>query len=69
MTEIQKEEYRVPAIERNRKSHEEKKSSEKACFLQVLIFLFQTESRAKYTKFQVVSKQMYVGEVYEEHQK
>ena len=57
MSEIQKE-YRAAARERKRKSHEEKKSSEKASFLQELIFSFQKKSRGKYSKLQVVSKQV-----------
>ena len=32
-------------------------------------FLFQTESRTKYTKLQVLSKQVYIGEVDKEYQK
>lgn len=60
MTEIQKEEYRAVR---------KKKSLERAYFLQELFFLFQTEPRAKYTKLPVVSKQVYVGKVDEEHQK
>ena len=64
MTEIQREEFRAAARERKRKNHEKKKSSKKAYFLQELIFSFQTESRTKYTKLQVVSKQVYVGEIY-----
>ena len=31
-------------------------------------FSFQTESRGKYPKRQVVSNQVYVREIYEEHQ-
>ena len=68
MTEIQKEEYRAAARERKR-AVKKKKNSEKAYFLQELIFLFQTESRAKYIKLQVVSKQVYIGDADEEHQK
>ena len=68
MTEIQKEEYRAEKKERKR-AVRKKKSLERAYFLQELIFLFQTEPRAKYTKLPVVSKQVYVGKVDEEHQK
>ena len=57
------------ARERKRKSHERNKKAQKKLiyFLQELIFSFQTESRAKNAKLQVVLK--HVGEVYEEHQK
>ena len=54
---------------KEKKAMTEKKNPEKAYFLQELIFSFQTKSRAKYTKVQVVLKQVYVGEVYEEQQK
>ena len=63
MKEIQIGEFGAEARERKRKLWEKKGS------LQQLIFSFQTESRAKYTKLQVFSKQVYVEEVYEEHQK
>ena len=55
MTEIQKEEFRVAARERKR-LFEKKRAQKKVYFLQEVIFLFQTESRAKYAKLQVVSK-------------
>ena len=46
-----------------------KRKKKKKFFLQELIFLCQTESRVKYTKLEVVSTQVYNGEVDEEHQK
>ena len=66
--------FRKKNTELKRKKEKEravrkKKSLERAYFLQELIFLFQTEPRAKYTKLPVVSKQVYVGKVDEEHQK
>ena len=73
MTVIQKEEFRALARERKRKSHErekkKKRAQKKLTLFRNSFFKFQTESRAKYTKVQVVLKQVYVGEVYEEHQK
>ena len=64
MTEIQKEKYRTAARERKRKSHEKIKAQKKLTFFRNSFFLFQTKSRAKCTKLQVVSKQVYVREVY-----
>ena len=50
--------------EKERAMREKKRNSEKTYYFQEFIFSFQTESRAKYTKLQVVLKQVYVGEVY-----
>ena len=61
MTDIWKD-YRAAAGESKKSIR--KKSSVKAYFLQELIFLFETESRAKHTKLKVVSKQVYIAEFY-----
>ena len=68
-------ETRIQSIGKRKKKKEpwerekKKRAQKKLTLFRNSFFKFQTESRAKYTKVQVVLKQVYVGEVYEEHQK
>ena len=65
MTETQKE-YRTAWRERKKANENELR---KSLLSSGTHFLFQTESRTKYTKLQVLSKQVYIGEVDKEYQK
>ena len=67
MTEIQKEKYSC-SKRKKKKELGEKRAQKKLTFFRNSFFVSK-ESRAKYTKLQVVSKQVYLREVHEMNQK